>query len=498
MASRADLDRLPGECGLLLEMMHKGRLAEVVGYARVVARRSSDPHEATYAQVLEMAAHINLGQVENAAYRNAEEATRQALERFPSPSLIGKYHTLRAYAANLTGDLGDAVLEMAQSQLALEAEPEPGLGTAIAWRDLSGIQSSVGLLTGALVSLARSEEIASQRNLDVHAIGHRLEAALLLDHQGDTAECTSHLELLMHTGRQHARTGFDLMDPLDAMNMAYAAARIQALGGDPGIDPRRLLRPGQDHQFAPTLNKVVLACHAISTGRADTAVTLLDTIAPDTLDTCELLRMRSLALSSLGDHAGALAAERQGFRELSERLNRLHHLTVGHEGVRADQALLRETLANYAAASLTDPLTGLPNRRHLDQRLSELVSAKRPAALGVLDLNRFKEVNTVHGHVVGDRVLRQVAEVLVRSLRTDDFLARYGGDEFVALLPDSSLVEAHEVGYRAAAAVAAQDWHDIAPGTPVGVAIGWTDLSTHRSAQAAVAAADQAMYAAKA
>ena len=497
MSTRTDIDRLPGECGLLLDMMHMGRLAEVVGYARVIARRSTDPHEATQAQVLEMAAHLNLGNVETAAYLTAEAATRTALERYPSPSLIGKYHTLRAFAAEMTGNVDRAVLEMAQSQLALEAEPEPGLCTAIAWRDLSAVQSIVGLVTGALVSLARSEEIASNRHLDVHAVGARLEAALLLDHQGDTDECSAQLEILMHTGRKHARTGFERMDRLDATFLAYAAARVLALGGDPGIDPRRVVPPGHD-EFTPDLNKVVLAGHAISTGRADTAVALLNSIGPDNqLGTCELMRMRSLALSALGDHAGALAAERQSFRELSERLNRLHHLMVGHEGVRADQALLRETLATYAAASLTDPLTGLPNRRHLDQRLSELVSARRPAALGVLDLNKFKEVNTVHGHVVGDRVLRQVAEVLVRSLRADDFLARYGGDEFVALLPGSSLLEAHEVGCRAAAAVAAQDWHGIAPGTPVGVAIGWTDLSSHRSAQAAVAAADQAMYAAK-
>jgi diguanylate cyclase (GGDEF)-like protein len=208
-----------------------------------------------------------------------------------------------------------------------------------------------------------------------------------------------------------------------------------------------------------------------------------------------VLRLRSLALSALGDYAGALAAEREMFRVLAEQGDILLQAMTIQAGPHPD--LLRQSLAGYALAALTDPLTGLPNRRHLEQRLAELTAQRRPAVLGMLDLDRFKDVNTVHGHVAGDKVLTRVAEILARTFRREDFVARYGGDEFVALLPDSTLTEAHDLGCRVSAAIAGENWDAIAPGARIGVTIGWTDLTAHLTAQDAVAVADQAMYRAK-
>jgi diguanylate cyclase (GGDEF)-like protein len=102
--------------------------------------------------------------------------------------------------------------------------------------------------------------------------------------------------------------------------------------------------------------------------------------------------------------------------------------------------------------SLTDPLTGLANRRHFDQKLAnELARARRyqrPLALIVIDLDHFKMVNDQHGHPAGDEVLRQVAAALRRASRETDLPARFGGEEFALILPETELSFALLAGER--------------------------------------------------
>lgn len=89
-----------------------------------------------------------------------------------------------------------------------------------------------------------------------------------------------------------------------------------------------------------------------------------------------------------------------------------------------------------------DRLTGLFNRGHFDRALiSAMDQATRdnvPLALALIDVDHFKQVNDVHGHAVGDRVLEQLADVMARSMRRTDIVARYGGEEFVILLPSTT------------------------------------------------------------
>lgn len=85
------------------------------------------------------------------------------------------------------------------------------------------------------------------------------------------------------------------------------------------------------------------------------------------------------------------------------------------------------------AEAMTDTLTGLKNRRALDQVLHRLIDRNTPFTLGNLDLDFFKAVNDTHGHAAGDRVLEEVARILLEETREDDTVARVGGDEFVLL-----------------------------------------------------------------
>jgi len=116
------------------------------------------------------------------------------------------------------------------------------------------------------------------------------------------------------------------------------------------------------------------------------------------------------------------------------------------------EAELTETVEKLQELSVRDPLTGIYNRRYLEEALErEMARARReryPIALAMLDLRGFHEVNNRFGHLVGDRVLVQVAQLLAQGVRRSDTVVRYGGDEFILVLPTTPLEEARTVVTR--------------------------------------------------
>ena len=107
----------------------------------------------------------------------------------------------------------------------------------------------------------------------------------------------------------------------------------------------------------------------------------------------------------------------------------------------AELAKLRGELRGAVHDALTDPLTGLANRRSFDLELRAIAtraSRSSPAHLVMADIDHFKRVNDVHGHDIGDEVLRIVGEILLAHVRRDNLVARVGGDEFGLLLPGAS------------------------------------------------------------
>jgi diguanylate cyclase (GGDEF)-like protein len=163
----------------------------------------------------------------------------------------------------------------------------------------------------------------------------------------------------------------------------------------------------------------------------------------------------------------------------------------------------RRELARARFEASVDGLTGLFNRRWLDKMLARQMERSRaeaaPLSLLLIDVDRFKPFNDLHGHVGGDCALAAVADCLRGALRPTDMIARYGGEEFAVLLPGAVLPQAREVGERLRAAVASNPIDGLGdePIDPVTVSIGVAELPSEGDAQAFIDAADRALYRAK-
>lgn len=150
-----------------------------------------------------------------------------------------------------------------------------------------------------------------------------------------------------------------------------------------------------------------------------------------------------------------------------------------------------------------DMLTSLPNRRALDERLDEAISisnhTKRPFSVVMMDLDGFKAVNDTYGHETGDDVLRQLAQSLMQSMRSTDFLARYGGDEMTLVLEDTDLQQAMHVAHKLQDRLRNLAFH-LPDGktASIGVSGGIALFPNHSStAPGLLRAADEALYQAK-
>jgi len=168
--------------------------------------------------------------------------------------------------------------------------------------------------------------------------------------------------------------------------------------------------------------------------------------------------------------------------------------------VAVNNALNHEELQRVAAL---DPLTGVYNRRFGLQRLSEefgrSVRSGDPLGLMMLDLDHFKAINDTYGHLVGDRVLQAVVRSTRQVLREGDVLLRYGGEEFIIVLPGAGRDDLVQMAERVRRAVAEAEVVEAGQHIPVTVSIGGCGLphANTTSPQDLISVVDAAMYAAK-
>jgi len=162
---------------------------------------------------------------------------------------------------------------------------------------------------------------------------------------------------------------------------------------------------------------------------------------------------------------------------------------------------LHSKLASEKQDARLDPLTGVANRKSFEERFAQEIARKpradAPMAMLLWDIDSFKFINDSYGHRAGDRVLQSVAACFMAAVRSGDFVARIGGEEFVVLLSGLELADALRTANQVRSAVEALRFHF--RGTPVRVTVscGVTELQEHDAAESAFDRADSALYRAK-
>jgi diguanylate cyclase len=168
-----------------------------------------------------------------------------------------------------------------------------------------------------------------------------------------------------------------------------------------------------------------------------------------------------------------------------------------NRGVELNEAYKRiEELAEL------DELTGSYNRRcimrMLDDEIARAHRSKTPCSIALIDLDWFKRINDAYGHPTGDEVLRAFAITMFANIRGVDRFGRYGGEEFLLVLPDTAAGGAAHILDRLRAIIADLDWSAFSPGMQVTISAGVATLNPNETPDTFLARADNALYAAKA
>ena len=298
----------------------------------------------------------------------------------------------------------------------------------------------LGVLADQAAVAIENARLLSQRDRHVAELHALLEIAEAGDAASDERDLASVL-----AAKLRVAAGMD----------ACLISRWDAEGGrlSPiGADGRPLIGPERDPSVHRTLRHVLM----------NDQPALLDPSVED-LEPVELSRLHQLGgtaalllpLSTAGRVTGVLefVSESPG-RRFSDGETKLLRAMANQTASALENARLMRQLRDAAE---TDLVTGVYSHRHLQDRVRQEVAratrGRSPLSVLMVDLDDFKRINDQHGHQAGDRVLRTIAGALRAAVRTGDVVARYGGDEFVVLMPDTDEGEAETVAQRAEAAV---------------------------------------------
>ena len=487
------------------------------------ARHRGEPR--MVAQLFRAAAVIHVNDAEQAVTEAAETIVDEFLEhstRHEFLVLQADAHALRAKRLLLTGAEDLALTEAAVGLAMLDEKVAPDLSFGARGWDvlMASTLMDLGLVLMELGVYEVGDQVMrrAHRHIRSSAGPHDISVHLI-----------TRCRMQLGWGLRLERIGED-----DQASERFA--RAAAMAGDVEAPFRESLFPRRTDQPAADQLAVVGAAHALaapSVAHTDRLIGLLATAsaremifvtialarclecadrteeAVEVLTTVQdrlahsapepsllLCLIREYARLSGGDEDGdrTIGALQSYVAELECQLWDMRESRAATLATRREHERLARRHGTVSKQALQDSLTGLPNRRALDERLAELSGDTRPLAIALVDLDGFKGVNDRLSHADGDDVLRVVASTIRDTLRGSDMVARYGGDEFIVLLPGAPLHAAAAALRRAAVAVEALP-EDLSHG--VTLSVGVVALRPEEGTASALARADAAMYQAK-
>jgi diguanylate cyclase len=209
---------------------------------------------------------------------------------------------------------------------------------------------------------------------------------------------------------------------------------------------------------------------------------------------------------SISEHLGLIIQAMQAFsseeyhRE-TEFAEQLHHMQLKLDDMEKLAESAQYSIEEQRKKAMHDSLTGMPNREAYQQRLEQEVKRIEryggKLSLMVCDVDLFKRINDAYGHLAGDKVLKIIANSLQRNLRSTDFIARFGGEEFVALMPETSTSEAKIVAEKMRRKIEESPFNFKKEPVQITVSFGISEFAEGESADDVFSRADKALYEAK-
>jgi diguanylate cyclase (GGDEF)-like protein len=287
-------------------------------------------------------------------------------------------------------------------------------------------------------------------------------------------------------------------------NVQVLRARLEARGylvdeaGDGEVALEKIHQTPPDLVLLDVMMPKVDGLEVARRMKSDSSLPFIPVIMQTALDSTENM------VEGLDAGADDYIAKPINFRELEARVKSLLRIKALQETLRQREQELQAANQQLLVVSRTDALTGIANRRHLEERLHEMwehsVRLHEPLALVMFDIDHFKSVNDEYGHQAGDAVLEQFSALLREEAREIDRLGRYGGEEFVMLLPgtvlDAAVTFAERIRHDVEQHTFTLDDGRIIHRTVSGGVAAWPHPRVEDQ-EALLKAADEALYVAK-